>query len=67
MGSHGARDGPGGNDGGFRWERREFAAERTDQEEACKIRMGPARIERGWEAEVKKKLFAKMRTLLFTH
>ena len=37
--------------------RGEFTAERPDQEEVCKIRMGPGRIERGWEAEVKKKLF----------
>ena len=62
----GVGDGPGGNDGGWRWERREFTAELPDQEEVCKIRMGPGRIERGWEAEVKKKLFAKIHTLLFT-
>ena len=46
--------------------RGEFTAERPDQEEVCKIRMGPGRIERGWEAEVKKKLFAKIHTWLFT-
>lgn len=35
-----------------------------DHKEACKIRMGPERIEKGWEAKVKKELFAKMHTLM---
>lgn len=48
MGSHGAGDGPGGNDGGLRWESREVTAEETDHlEEACEIRMGLGRIEKG--------------------
>lgn len=67
MGSYGARDGPGGNDGGLRWESRELAAEGAACEEACKTRMGPRRIERGWQAGVQKKLFAKIHPLMFPH
>lgn len=38
---------------GWRWERKSLLLnEEPDQEEVCKIRMGPGRIERGWEAQV---------------
>lgn len=42
----------------------EFTAEGTDPKEACKIRTEPERTEKGWEAKAKKKLFAKMHTLM---